>query len=97
MLAIFSCSEYGGTIHSTKPDLDNMEDEAVYDNRQIAAVPFWYHFVVCLCLCGMGVFGISLNGFVLWSFALRRVVSAFGYLDYIMVCIFVTTVKFNIE
>ena len=96
MLAIFSCSEYGGTIHSTKPLLDNMQDEAVYDNRQVAAVPFWYHFVVCLSLCGMGVFGISLNGFVLWSFALRRVVSAFRYLDYIMVGILITE-KFIIE
>ena len=96
MLAILLCSEYGGTIHSTKPDLGNMEDEAVYDNRQIAAVPFWYHFVVCLCLCGMGVFGISLNGFVLWSFALRRVVSALGYSDYLVICILIT-VKFIIE
>ena len=91
-----SYSEYEGTTHSTKPVFDNPQDDAMYYNRPIAVVPFWYHFIVCLCLCGMGIFGISLNGFVLWSFALRRVVSAFTCLDYPKLDIFFT-VKFDIK
>ena len=51
------------------------QNDDVYGDRELAAVPFWYHSVVCLFLSILGILGISLNGFVVWNFVLRRLVS----------------------
>ena len=50
-------------------------EDDVYTNRQIAIVPIWYHCLVGSFLGIIGIIGISLNGFIIWSFALRRSVS----------------------
>ena len=57
----------------------NVADDDVYGNRKIADVPFWYHSFVCSFLSVLGIVGISLNGFIVWNFALRRVVSKQQY------------------
>ena len=51
-----------------------MEEDKIY-HMNIASVPTWYHTSLCIFLSFLGVFGILLNGFVIWCFLLRPIVS----------------------
>ena len=62
------------TLKSVSNDPQQTDD--VYGDRELAPVPFWYHSAVCLVLSVLGIIGVSLNGFVIWSFALLRNVSS---------------------
>ena len=52
----------------------DMEEDKIY-HKNIASVPTWYHASLCIFLSFLGVFGILLNGFVIWCFLLRPIVS----------------------
>ena len=53
-----------------------MEEDKIY-HMNIAAVPSWYHSSICIFLSLLGAFGILLNGFVIWCYLLRPIVSTF--------------------
>ena len=53
-----------------------MEEDKIY-HMNVAAVPTWYHSSLCIFLSLLGAFGILLNGFVIWCFILRPIVSKF--------------------
>ena len=59
----------------TSYDAQNyMEEDKIY-HMNIASVPAWYHSFLCVFLSLLGTFGILLNGFVIWCFLLRPIVS----------------------
>ena len=77
---MFSIRDYEDPLPQTGINVTLPREDDVYNNRKLAIVPFWYHLIVGFVLSIMGVIGTSLNGFVIWSFALRRVVSKHFYI-----------------
>ena len=61
----------------------NYEEDEIY-HKNVAAVPFWYHTAVCIILSALGISGIFLNGFIVWCFGLRPIVSFSIFQKYLM-------------
>ena len=51
-----------------------MDEDKIY-HMNVASVPTWYHSTLCIFLSLLGGFGILLNGFVIWCFLIRPIVS----------------------
>jgi hypothetical protein len=46
------------------------DDENDVYQKKIVEIPEWYHVTVTSLLSFLGIFGVMLNGFVIWCFSL---------------------------
>ena len=75
-ILIFSNDDEDGdhTLFSNDLYFDNEDEAAVYQ-KKLVDLPKWYYYLVASILFILGVFGILLNGFVIWCFATCPTVS----------------------